>query len=364
MQVSIHNHCDDASLHMDPIWLNHLQHVHARYDEQGYIFFTEPQEEIRRAANTEVLALLQGHGVIRASGADAEAFLQGQFSNDVTALTTNQAQLTAWCSPKGRVLALMLLLRDESGYNLLIPRALIPSTLKRMRMFVLRSKVVLDDFSDQYVYLGCAGAAIEQHLQQQFGAVPHVAYAVQHHAGLQITRIPGPRPRFLIGGTPQAVITNWPRLSESFTLVGDAAWQWLDIEAGLPSVLVGSVDEFVPQMLNLEILEAVNFKKGCYPGQEIVARTHYLGKLKRRLYKLHMENANTPTVGTDIYNAHGDAQSIGKVILAQPAPSHGTDLLAVLHMESVTGGELHLGNLAGPVLQVQSLPYRLEQKAS
>ncbi len=353
-----------AKLHMDPIWLNHLQQYPARYDEQGYVCFGDPQEEIRRTSRENVLALLHGQGVIRASGADAEAFLQGQFSNDVTMLTINQAQLTAWCSPKGRVLALMLLLRDESGYNLLIPRALIPTTLKRMRMFVLRSKVVLDDFSDQYICLGCSGSDIEQHLLQQLPAVPNVAYGVQHHAGLQITRLPGPRPRFLIGGTPQAVVTNWSFLSESLTLVGDAAWQWLDIEAGLPSVLPGSVDEFVPQMLNLEILDAVNFKKGCYPGQEIVARTHYLGKLKRRLYKLHMENTSTPTTGTDIYNAHGDGQSIGKVILAQPAPSQGTDMLAVLQMEAAADGKLHLGNLSGPVLQVQTLPYRFEQKAS
>ena len=172
------------------------------------------------------------------------------------------------------------------------------------------------------------------------------------------------RPRFIFCGAPQAMLTTWPLLSNSLTLVGDAAWQWLDIEAGQPSVLPGSTDEFVPQMLNLEILDAVNFKKGCYPGQEIVARTHYLGKLNRRLYKLHMENTSTPTVGTDIYNALGDGQSIGKVVLAQPAPLRGTDMLAVLQIESASEGKLHLGNLSGPELRVQTLPYHLEQKAS
>jgi hypothetical protein len=350
-----------AKFHMDPIWLNHLQQSHAQYDAQGGVYFRTTQEEIHAAATQNVLAVLQGQGVIRASGDDAEAFLQGQFSNDVKALNINQAQLTAWCSPKGRVLALLLLLRDESGYNLLLPRAIIANTLKRMRLFVLRSKVVLEDVSDQFVCLGCAGAGIEQHLQQHFGAVP-AAYRSQQLAGVQLTRLPGCRPRFVIMGSVPAMINAWPSLSPSLSLVGDAAWQWLDIESGMPAVLPGSVDEFVPQMLNLEILDAVNFKKGCYPGQEIVARTHYLGKLKRRLYKLHSADATLPPTGTDIYNAHGDAQSIGKVILAQPAPSQGTDLLAVLQMESAPAGELHLSHLSGPALQVQTLPYPFEPK--
>jgi hypothetical protein len=134
-------------------------------------------------------------------------------------------------------------------------------------------------------------------------------------------------------------------------------WDWLDIMAGIPGVHPETSDAFVPQMANLEIVGGVNFKKGCYPGQEIVARMQYLGKLKQRMYRARFEGNTQPHPGDSIFAPDFPGQSAGTVVAAQPAPDNGFDLLAVIQISSAEAGELHLGSETGPKLSLQNLPY-------
>jgi len=138
---------------------------------------------------------------------------------------------------------------------------------------------------------------------------------------------------------------------------GPQAWTWLDIAAGVPRIDAATSEQFVPQMVNLELLSGVDFKKGCYPGQEIVARMHYLGRLKQRMYRAHAESAVTP--GTPIFAPDLPGQPTGAVIASAVAPAGGYDLIAVLQMSSAAGGVLHLGSATGPTLQLLPLPYAL-----
>lgn len=331
-------------------WLNHLQELGAQFTDSGEVAFQPIRDEIRAAASQPIIAVLNHVGVIRVTGQDSEGFLQGQFSNDIKLVTPGQAQLTSWCSPKGRVLAQFIVVKSETAYFLLMPRQLLENTIKRLRMFVLRAQVTIEDVSATWHCLGTTNPA--QRCPGDFSTLSK--------SGITHVQLPGEFCRSLLLAPDDTLIGGWTALSAGKVLTGDAAWQWLDIQAGLPEVLPGAIDEFVPQMLNLDVLGAVNFKKGCYPGQEIVARTHYLGKVKRRLYKAHLNDADMALPGQDIYPGQPDSQSAGKVVLAQPSPVHGLDILAVLQCEAAETGTLHLGNPAGPSLQLQSLPYRLD----
>lgn len=348
---------------METPWINHLQNLSAHLSGVAAYAFQEPLAEVRAAAAGDILAILDHLGIIRVTGEDSETFLQGQFSNDIKLVTPQQTQLSSWCSPKGRVLTQMLVLRQDSGFLLVLPNAVLETTLKRLRMFVLRSKVTLEDVSTSLVCLGCAGPGNPTHLKQLFGNLPSADYAIHTAQEISVVRIPGRTTRYLVIGRPERIIFHWASLSHSRVLTGNTPWQWLDIQAGLPSVMPGIVDEFVPQMLNLEILGAVNFTKGCYPGQEIVARTHYLGKVKRRLYKAHVNQLELPQPGQEIYTATTQGQSVGKLVSAQLAPQGGMDVLAVIQCEAADRGELHLGAVTGQTLQLQPLPYTIDRES-
>ncbi len=345
---------------MDASWSNHLQKL-GGHQTDAYVFqLREPRDEVRAAATGNILAILDHLAIIRVTGDDSEVFLQGQFSNDIKQVTLTHAQLSSWCSPKGRVLTQLLVVRQASAYLLVLPRAVLDTTLKRLRMFVLRSQVSLQDASDSLVCLGFAGAGSSAHLSQLYTHSPTTDYAAHIAGDVCMIRMPGMSARYLLISSPNTFMSDWPKLSESQVVTGNTPWQWLDIQAGLPTILPGVVDEFVPQMLNLELLGAVNFKKGCYPGQEIVARTHYLGKVKRRLYKAHINQSNTPLIGQDIYHSTANDQSIGKIVTAQPGPQGGMDILAVIQREAAQSGELQIGPSPEQRLQLQPLPYSLD----
>ncbi|MBI3561336.1 MAG: folate-binding protein YgfZ [Gammaproteobacteria bacterium] len=345
---------------MDTRWLNHLQNIGAIVSDSSPLHFQELRAEVQAVARGNTLSILDHLGVIRVQGADSEAFLQGQFSNDLTQVTTKQAQLTAWCSPKGRVLTLLLVVRMANEFYMILPRELLTAILKRLRMFVLRSKVQLEDLTSTHLCLGCAGAQSRLHLQALYAIVPENNYNVTTLGTTAILRMPGEPNRFLLLTTVDDTLRQWPRLSNAVALTGPSAWQWLDIQAGLATVLSATSDEFIPQMLNLDRVDAVSFSKGCYPGQEIVARAHYLGTVKRRLYKAHSDHMDLVQPGAEIYPADPQGSSIGKVVVAQPAPDGGTDLLIVLHRDAAATGGLRLGGTHHGIITLQSLPYSLD----
>jgi folate-binding protein YgfZ len=313
--------------------------------------------ERRAAAHGNVLADLSDLALIRARGGEAQTFLNGQLSNDIRQLDAAHSQLASWCSPKGRMLAIFRLFRRGDDYLLQLPAVLQELILKRLRMFVMRAKVTLEPIGAELLSIGLSGPDTEKMLRDTVGFAPNRDNGCETREELTVIRLPGPHPRFQIIAPSAAVMELWDKFKSQAVPVGPPVWAWLDIMAGIPTVLPQTSEEFVPQMVNLEIVGGVNFKKGCYPGQEIVARMQYLGKLKQRMYRTHAAAEFAPLPGDAIYAPDFPGQSAGTVVDAQPAPDDGYDILAVIQISSATAGELHLGNETGPRLALHSLPY-------
>jgi folate-binding protein YgfZ len=344
---------------MSPEWQTFLLNAGATVLDGCVQHFGNPSQEIQVSTTGEVIADLSHRALIAVRGADAEKFLQGQLSNDVLAVTDTLSQLSAQCSPKGRALALFRIFRRGDVLYLALPEILLHATLERLRKYVLMSKLTLEPETG-LAQIGYAGAKSVHHLRELINPLPDAINAVTQVRDITAIRIHGAHPRFELIGPEAALKTLWTQLDVHAAPVGADAWQLLDILAGLPSLAPQTVDAFVPQMINLDALDGINFKKGCYTGQEIVARTHYLGKLKRRMFLLHCLSDHPPSPATAIYNtAHRSDEGVGAVVAAQMAPQGGIALLAVLQIEAVTQGELRLGGMDGPLCALQPLPYPL-----
>ena len=316
---------------------------------------TDAQGELETAARDAVIADLSHCGLIAATGPEAQGFLHSQLTSDVLAVDATHSQLAAYLTPKGRALALFRIWRSADEFRLMLPRDLIEPTLRRLRMYVLRTKVELRDASDERVLLGWAPAA------NALGAplaLPQAADEARGDADVTVVNLPGPRARYLFDATPAAAVGLWEALRAR--PVGTPAWEWLEIEAGQPQVYSPTVESFIPQMLNLDRLNGVSFKKGCYPGQEIVARLRYLGQLKRRMTALHCTSEILPPPGTPLYASAEAQQASGEVVRAARAPRGGVDMLAVVELSIRALPQLALGTPAGPACEFRPLPYRTD----
>jgi folate-binding protein YgfZ len=347
------------ALTVNDTWKSFIQHQGAVLEGERVQHFGNAAQERHAAAQGNVLSDLSDFALIRARSDEAQNFLNGQLSNDIRLLDAAHSQLASWCSPKGRMLVIFRLFRRGSDYLLQLPTALQENILKRLRMFVLRAKMTLENPEAELVSLGLSGPDAEKMLRDTVGFAPNRDNGCETRGEMTVISLPGPHPRFQIVAPPPAVMKLWDGFKSKAVPVGPPVWAWLDIMAGIPTVLPQTSEEFVPQMANLETVGGVNFKKGCYPGQEIVARMQYLGKLKQRMYRAHVEAEVAPRPGATIYAPDFPGQSVGTVVDAQPAPEDGYDLLAVIQISSATAGELHFGNATGPRLMLQSLPYSL-----
>jgi folate-binding protein YgfZ len=346
---------------MNPEWREFLTGAGAEFDDGRVVTFGNPEREKRVATTGTIICDLSHWGLVCVQGEDARTFLQGQFSNDLHEVSPTRSQLNAYLSPKGRMLASFRVFQRDERFYVPLPRSLVETFVKRLRMFVLRSKVSVDDASEALLRIGCAGPDAERELRDAVGAAPAQVNDVVEIDGFTILRLPGPHPRYEIYGELGPVRSLWERLNVHAAPVGAAPWSLLDILAGVPTIHEQNMEAFVPQMANLELVGGVSFKKGCYPGQEVVARTQYLGKPKRRMYRVHLEQDGAPLPGTEIYDpADPSGQSVGRIVDAQPHPDGGSDALAVIQIESAARGGLRLGSTDGPALSMRELPYEIK----
>ncbi len=341
---------------VDPRWVEFLRSQGAVFEGHRLVRFGPPDVE-RDPAADNVLVDLSHTALVRVSGADSKTFLNGQLTNDVTRLDASHSHLSAWCSPKGRMLALLRVMEFESGYLLLVPRALRDDVVGRLRKYVLRAKVVIEPADESLVHFGVSGIGAAARLRDLLEDLPGNVDELRARKGLRCVRVRGNAPRYELIGGNEAAIALWKELSGVAKPVGAPVWDWLDIVAGVPTVLPPTSDLFVPQMANLDLIDAVNFDKGCYTGQEIVARVHYRGRIKQRMYRAHVAHDSTPQPGDPIYSLSLAEQSAGTVVIAAPSPEGGNDLLAVIQSESVADGSLHLHGPDGPTLTIEPLPY-------
>ncbi len=293
---------------------------------------------------------LSDWGLIRAQGPDAASFLHGQLTQDTNSLREGSARLAGYCSPKGRLLASFIVWRaDADTLYLACSADLLAPTLKRLSMFVLRAKCKLTDASADLPLFGLAGAEAAAWLGD---AAPTSAWASTAVCAGQVVRLPDVQgtPRWLLAQPADAATPALPALAPD-------AWAWLEVHSGVVRITAATVEQFVPQMVNLELVGGVNFQKGCYPGQEIVARSQYRGTLKRR--SLVFDSAAPLTIGQEVFHSNDPAQPAGMVALASPRPDGGSSALVEIKLSSLEAGSLHAGAADGPLLQRGALPYAI-----
>ena len=294
------------------------------------------------------VAPLHHLGVIRAQGEDAAKFLQGQLTQDFVLLRPSEARLAAFCNAKGRMLASFVALPWGADQVLLVTsRDLLAATLKRLSMFVLRSKVKLSDATADFQLFGLAGDAAVQALQGP--REPWTQHAVG--AAQVVALYPADRQARALWVAPAG---EAPPAGAELPL---ETWNWGEVRSGVATITAPITEAFVPQMLNYESVGGVNFKKGCYPGQEVVARSQFRGTLKRRGYVVH--GADAMQAGQEVFHESDPSQPCGSVAEAAPNPSGGWDAIVSMQTSAAEGGRLTVGAADGPALDRQPLPYEL-----
>ena len=252
--------------------------------------------------------------LIRIDGDDATAFLQGQLTNDVS-LSNQQWQFNGYCSPKGRLLALLQLWQYDDVYYAVLDKSLCEATLKRLRMYVMRSKVIITELDDMFFYAAQDWADI--------------------NAVFSVPQTPEDKQVVMLGSAisirfGHQFLLMSPELNhDQVTVDNNPQWHTNNILSGLPRVTAKTVEMFIPQMLNLDVIDGINFKKGCYTGQEIIARMHYLGKLKQRMFVAKI-NGELPELGATIYADNACEKSVGNIV-----DSSNGNALAVLRLNAL-----------------------------
>ncbi len=293
-------------------------------------------------------------GLIRASGSDAASFLHGQLTTDVVNLDPTHARLAGYCSPKGRLLASFVMWRDATGDVMLACSAdLLPATLKRLRMFVLRSRCVLSDASEALPLYGLAGPRAIAWLGD---VAPDAPWGKREREGLAAVALPdaGGHARVLCAST---TAPDLPPLAPE-------AWRWLEVCSGIARIEQATVEQFVPQMLNYELLGGVDFQKGCYPGQEIVARSQYRGSIKRR--SVLFETDSAAKAGAEVFLADDATQPAGMIVNAASRPAgvaSGSLALVEIKLSALAGGSIRVGSVDGPELRRVDMPYPIPLEA-
>jgi len=338
---------------MNSLWRSFLESRSARIDDAGRVRFPDAPAEADCALMT-----LSSLELIAVAGLEAEPFLQGQVTNDVTRLSTAVSQLGSHCSHKGRMLASFRAFKRDEVIYLQLPRTQVAALTQRLRMYLLRVKATIEDASERFVAIAVTGTCAPSLLASRLDTVPTQENGVTHQGELTAIRIPGPIPRFQLIGPASALEGPWDELAATATVVNAEFWSLLDIQAGIPTLCRQTSDAFVPQMANLQLLDGVSFKKGCYTGQEVVARMQYLGKLKRRMYLAQVSTDNPPAPGDALHAVDSrPEQTVGRVVDACINGKGNYELLAVVEIQAAERGEVRLGSPDGPLLSLRDPPY-------
>ena len=294
---------------------------------------------------TAGIAPLAHLGLIRARGADAPKFLQGQLTNDVLGMGLSQARLAGFCSAKGRLQASFIVWKlADDDLLLACAASVLPATLKRLSMFVLRAQCKLSDASAELGLFGATGASAAALI----GDAP--AWGSRSIAGGTLVRLPD------VDGVARALLAVAPADAPAAADASPEAWRLLEVRSGIPTIEAATVEQFVPQMLNYELIGGVDFQKGCYPGQEVVARSQYRGTIKRRMFLFECDAA--VQTGQEVFHSADAEQPVGRVVNAAPlAGRAGSAALVEVKLAARDGGSLHLASANGAVLRLGTLPY-------
>ena len=300
----------------------------------------------------EGVAPLTHSGLIRAQGEDAAKFLHGQLTNDFSLLGLSEARLAGFCNAKGRLQASFIgFKRSHTDILLLCSPDLLAATCKRLSMFVLRAKVKLADASADFVVYGLAGSAVAE-ASRDITDYKTTVWAKADVAGISLINL------YPADGVSRALwVAPVGTPAPAGALMTAEQWAWGEVRSGIATVTQPIFEALVPQMLNYESVGGVNFKKGCYPGQEVVARSQFRGTLKRRAYLAHADQALK--AGDELFAPDDASQPCGLVVQAATAPGRGFDALVSMQISAFEAGGVRAQGATGPLLSLQSAPYPL-----
>ena len=299
-------------------------------------------------------------GLILVSGDDARDFLQNQLSNDIQLLDETRLQISSYSTPKGRMLGIFRVVQVSNGYILVTARSMVMPLLQQLYRFILNSQVTLADASNYF-----ARFAIQTDDPATIGnpVLPpsqNTVLQTDSVISMQLEPVDSQQRYFLMCLSAEEAISLWKQFASKLQIAGYASWHLSEIKAGIPSIYPQTAEEFVLQMANLAALDGVSFKKGCYPGQEIVARMQYLGKLKRRMYLAELETDRLPLPGDELVEAgKTDVDGSGKVVDAEFDPQGICHCLYVARIARADAGNLRLLNQPETRIQNVELPYSL-----
>jgi folate-binding protein YgfZ len=312
------------------------------------------------AAQQGFVTALTDLGLIQVSGDDAASYLHNLLSNDIEHLSNATARYAALCTPKGRMLASFLVWKTSTGVFLQLSASIQTAIQKRLQMFVMRAKAKLTDASTEYTALGLGGAAAALSLQEWFPQLPGaVNDKIDTELGSLIRVSDGyGHARYMWIIQSALLAEYWPALQKNLTPSDAAIWRRADIHAGIARIIDKTQEQFVPQMVNFELIGGVNFKKGCYPGQEIVARSQYLGKLKRRM-AIASVTSSAVMAGMEVFSEDDPDQPCGMIVNAEAESPDSSICLVELKVADQQADKVHLASADGARLRFLPLPYAM-----
>ena len=286
---------------MNKDWKNFLLENGAQAQQTNTFYFGDEASNNLKAQEGDIICDLSQFSTIVVAGADAAEFMQGQFTNDIKFVDSEHSQLSGFCNNKGRMIANFRLYSHQQNYFFSPRSDLVEKSISHLQNYILRAEVAIQDVSEQLIHLGVSGEMAVDLLSPFMDNINHEIDSISHNESYIFIRVAGNKPRYEIFCDLQHAKALWQQVSKQAEPVNSKSWDFLNIQAGLPFIDNSTSEEFVPQMVNMELINGVSFTKGCFTGQEIVARMHYLGKLKKRCYKVHIETDNEPANGDKLF---------------------------------------------------------------
>jgi folate-binding protein YgfZ len=353
---------------MNKDWKNYLLSKGARFTEDGGFQFNLESADNRKADDTDIICDVSQFSTLVIAGGDAKEFMQGQFTNDTDRVDEDNSQLSAFCNNKGRMAANFRLFENQQNYFFSVKNSLVDHSIQHLQNYILRAQVAIQDVSEQLIHLGISGSNAEKLLSPFIEISNRDVDGVSSNENYIIIRAAdhhkNTKPRYEVFCSFEHAKKLWEAVSTQAETVNSSSWDYLNIQAGLPFIDDKTSEEFVPQMVNMDLINGVSFTKGCFTGQEIIARMHYLGKLKKRCFKVHIASEDRPAAGNKLFAENARAgQNTGMIIQAEKNPESGYDALAVIQIAD-TESNLFLGDADGPVVTVKELPYAFESSAN
>ncbi|WP_040725402.1 folate-binding protein YgfZ [Thiomicrorhabdus sp. Kp2] len=355
-----------AQATLSPIWSDFLASQNAQFDETGKICsFGHPELERFLIKNGPVVTSLTDQALIKVTGSEAQTFLQAQLTSDINQVADNKAQFSAYCDPQGQVLANFLVFKYKGDYYLNFDASLRETILKRLTMFVLRSDVQLTEVSNELIQIGFAGEFGDLDIQRRLSTKVKEVFesGMAELEGIEdvlVIKVPGPYHKYALFGPAEQMIQAWKKIRDNSDVTNNYDWKLLNIAAGVPEVTAATSAQFIAQFFNLDKFDAINFKKGCFPGQEIIARVHYRGKVTKRMLRIHLnEDLSLQAGETLTLKDEADKSYKLTVVSANPDILNGTLCLAIATLKSLESAQGNLLTESGKEVAVEPLPYTI-----